>query len=358
MDSDNEIFKCLMREKSAVNYAREIWVDNVKVVACILVVLGHFFQSMVASEIIADSNLYEWFNTTIYYFHVPLFFICSGYLYQRYSKVNNFRAWKSNVLKKLVALGIPYFTFSTATWVLKTIFSGAVNSELGGIFETLFVRPTSPYWYLYALFFIFLVTPTFADERMAATGLVVALAFKIFTLIGGGGSVLVILYILNYEIWFVMGMELCMVRFRDRSKTGWAAAGTVMGILFLALSVLIYCFDVSFTGMSFLLGVMACMAVILVIAGTFEDGRQNRIFGFLAKYTMPIFLMHTLFAAPVRIILLKFDIFNPLVHMTLGITISFVGPIIAALIMEKTVYLEFFLYPQKVVRRVKSSGKR
>lgn len=25
---------------------REIWVDNVKVIACILMVLGHFFQSM------------------------------------------------------------------------------------------------------------------------------------------------------------------------------------------------------------------------------------------------------------------------------------------------------------------------
>ncbi len=34
-----------MSEKTAVR-TREKWVDNVKVVACILVVLGHFFQSM------------------------------------------------------------------------------------------------------------------------------------------------------------------------------------------------------------------------------------------------------------------------------------------------------------------------
>ena len=59
---------------------RDYWVDNVKVLACILVVLGHFFQSMVKADIIADNSLYQWFNTTIYYFHVPLFFICSGYL--------------------------------------------------------------------------------------------------------------------------------------------------------------------------------------------------------------------------------------------------------------------------------------
>ena len=57
---------------------REKWVDDVKVIACILVVVGHFFMSMVQSGILPDSNLHEWFITTIYYFHVPLFFICSG----------------------------------------------------------------------------------------------------------------------------------------------------------------------------------------------------------------------------------------------------------------------------------------
>ena len=77
-----------MSKKTAVR-TREKWVDDVKVIACILVVLGHFFQSMTKANILPENNLYGWFNTTIYYFHVPLFFICSGYLYQKYSKVNS-----------------------------------------------------------------------------------------------------------------------------------------------------------------------------------------------------------------------------------------------------------------------------
>ena len=50
--------------------SREIWVDNVKIIACILVVLGHFFQSMVAAGIMNDTSLYRWFNQTIYMFHI------------------------------------------------------------------------------------------------------------------------------------------------------------------------------------------------------------------------------------------------------------------------------------------------
>lgn len=88
-----------MSEKTAAR-TREKWVDDVKVIACILVVLGHFFQSMTKSNILPENGLYQWFNTTIYYFHVPLFFICSGYLYQKYSKVNSVGSWCKNVAKK------------------------------------------------------------------------------------------------------------------------------------------------------------------------------------------------------------------------------------------------------------------
>ena len=174
-----------MNKQIAVK-TREKWVDDIKVIACILVVLGHFFQSMTKASIMPENDLYKWFNTTIYYFHVPLFFICSGYLYQKYSKVNRVGRWRRNVAKKMLALGVPYATFTTATWVLKKVFSSSVNDQIGGLGDTLFLHPTAPYWYLYALFFIFLVTPTFNSVKVAATGLVVALTAKGLILTGGG----------------------------------------------------------------------------------------------------------------------------------------------------------------------------
>mgnify|MGYP004567887917 CR=1 FL=1 len=174
-----------MSEKTAVR-TREKWVDDVKVIACILVVLGHFFQSMTKANILPENDWYKWFNTTIYYFHVPLFFICSGYLYQKYSKVNSVDSWFRNVVKKALALGVPYATFTTAVWVLKKLFSSSVNDQIGGLGDTLFFHPTAPYWYLYALFFIFLVTPTFCSVKAAAVGLAAALVAKALILIGGG----------------------------------------------------------------------------------------------------------------------------------------------------------------------------
>jgi fucose 4-O-acetylase-like acetyltransferase len=334
-----------MSEKTAVR-TREKWVDDVKVIACILVVLGHFFQSMTKANILPENNLYGWFNTTIYYFHVPLFFICSGYLYQKYSKVNSVDGWCKNVAKKALALGVPYLTFSTATWLLKTMFADSVNKQADSLFSTLVVNPSAPYWYLYALFFIFLVTPTFSSVKATAVGLIVALAAKVLILTGGS-SIYAVSTVLSNEIWFVLGMSICAFNVQLKGKR---VQGTICELLFVILSIVVYTVEISGGVISFAMGLLACVAVILMVAG-FEE-KFSRGMDFLAKYTMPIFLMHTLFAAPMRSVLLKMGITNTVVHIVLGLAISFAGPIIAAWIMKKTKWLEFFLYPNKFIRKV------
>ena len=332
---------------------RELWVDNVKVVACILVVLGHFFQSMTQADVLPANDLYQWFNQTIYYFHVPLFFICSGYLYQKLSVVDDVHSWGKNVLKKLLVLGVPYFTFSFATWLLKTLFASSVNSQIGGLADTLLLHPTSPYWYLYALFFLFLITPTFQTKRMASWGLIIALAFKVFEIIGGDG-VQAVSYILSNEIWFVIGMCLSIFGFRSSLNKVGLLVPTIGEVLFLVLSVVVYMVGIDQGIVSFLLGLLACGSIVVAIAKLYEDKNQPVLFGILAKYTMPIFLMHTLFAAPLRSILMKIGIENAVIHVVLGLGISFAGPIIAAWIMKKTKWLEFFLYPNKILMKARS----
>ena len=194
--------------------------------------------------------MYKWFNTTIYYFHVPLFFICSGYLYQKYSKVNELKSWKRNVAKKALALGVPYVTFTTAIWILKTVFSGSVNDQICGLGDTLLLHPTALYWYLYALLFIFLVTPTFSTAKMASIGLVAAVAVKAYILTGGTG-IYVVSTVLANEIWFVLGMSICVFDVQIRGKK---LQGTVIGLLFVGLSVAVYMADIQNSAMSFVLG--------------------------------------------------------------------------------------------------------
>ena len=188
-------------------------------------------------------------------------------------------------------------------------------------------------------------TPTFSSVKTASVGLIVALAAKVLILTGGGYAVYAVSTVLSNEIWFVLGMSICVFNVQLKGRK---VQGMICGVLFIILSIMVYTAEISSSAVSFVMGLLACVAVIMMVAG-FEE-KFGRGMDFLAKYTMPIFLMHTLFAAPLRSILMKIGIENAVIHVVLGLGISFAGPIMAAWIMKKTKWLEFFLYPNKFVK--------
>lgn len=49
---------------------------------------------------------------------------------------------------------------------------------------------------------------------------------------------------------------------------------------------------------------------------------------------------------------MKIGIENAVIHVVLGLGIIFADPIMAAWVMKKTKWLEFFLYPNKFIGKV------
>jgi fucose 4-O-acetylase-like acetyltransferase len=312
---------------------------------------------MTKSNIVAATDIFYWFDQTIYLFHVPLFFICSGYLYQTYSKVNSFSLWKTNCLKKLLDLGIPFLTFATITWALKTVFSSQVNSEVGSLHYSLFVDPLPPYWFLLCLLIMFFITPTFEKTSTKVCLLAVALFFRFSIFIFASTKIPVINQLLYNYFWFILGINLTGFDLNSLFKKKYTlSAALALFLLFAGGSVLIYVQSINNEVITFVLGLMACISVIFIIGSIYSSNMQTKLFGFFAKYTMPIFLMHTIFAATLRAVLLKLSITNSAIHIVAGLIISFAGPIIAAIIMNKTIYLEFFLYPVRTIKRIKKGN--
>ena len=62
---------------------------------------------------------------------------------------------------------------------------------------------------------------------------------------------------------------------------------------------------VSFEEMNFLMGLLACTAVVGVAVAKDKNHKQSVVVSWLAQYTMPIFLMHSIFAATLQSVLLK-----------------------------------------------------
>lgn len=334
--------------RSQSSRTRETWIDVIKVIACILVFVGHFFQSMVRSGLMEPTVVYEWFQSTIYSFHVPLFFICSGYVYQKYSVVDSFPSWLRSITKKAISFGVPYFVFSLATLFLKQIAGDYANVSNGGVLHSLLIEPMPPYWYLYTSLFVFAITPTIKSKKQVALITLLTLLIKFSIQFNDGDDFpFIISSLFEYEFWFLVGIDLAVLGVSRKA----ARILLPVGALFFPLSI-----AASFLGLSgdslimFIVGLLAC---VFVCSGAYlahcSNNGPTTLMGAAIRYTFPVFLMHTIFAAGVRALLLKIGILNLGVHILFGLTASVVGPILAMIVMTKLKPLDGIVYPYQYV---------
>lgn len=159
---------------------RYYWIDSLKGMAIILVVIGHL--NSISSEL----------NQYIYSFHMPLFFFISGYLFnfEKYTDIG-----KEYILKKIYSLIIPYFFFSIISYLFYIIMDSLYQPQIQnievfkeGIFFNLYVIVCSasgylintPLWFLPCLFITevsFFILRKYFKRNYALLFIIIAFSF-------------------------------------------------------------------------------------------------------------------------------------------------------------------------------------
>jgi len=133
--------------------ARILWIDNLKAIGIFLVVWSHH-----------ELEMPPFLLKYIYAFHMPLFFIVSGYLFQpsRYENANAF------LRRRVRTLVVPYLIFSLITytfWAAKTVVRSGARIPISDFLLPLLGIPVSsnglifmahnpPLWFLTCLFVV------------------------------------------------------------------------------------------------------------------------------------------------------------------------------------------------------------
>lgn len=121
------------------------WVDNVKGIAMISVVLCHVVSGLY------EANLYPEANTVLYairnvcnIFPMPLFCMTSGYLY---SKAYMYDKGKERLLRQIKNLLSIYILWCWIMGLFKIAMSGSVNFEVRPIdLALIWFKPIGVYW--------------------------------------------------------------------------------------------------------------------------------------------------------------------------------------------------------------------
>ena len=118
---------------------RQYWIDWCKVFGIYLVVLGHFSYGI--------GSLYLWFYT----FHMPLFFIISGYLCS-----SKQRSISEELIHNTKTLFLPYLALVTIGWFLERAVCVLSKNEYEGSFILSLIGlpcgKVNPMWFVYCLF--------------------------------------------------------------------------------------------------------------------------------------------------------------------------------------------------------------
>ncbi len=132
-----------MRERTGRTAGRVEWLDTAKGVGIILVVLAHALPK--------THFLWIWINQ----FHMPLFFMISGYLYS--TKPD----WKRFAVRKMRTLWIPFVFTSTITRVISSILGNGSGWGVKSIIRMLLLLEAGPMlgaiWFLRVLLYALLL---------------------------------------------------------------------------------------------------------------------------------------------------------------------------------------------------------
>lgn len=330
---------------------RNILVDKLKGYACFLVLFGHVIMGIRLSGI----NIPPFFKGVelfVWSFHVALFFFLSGVVYKETGEWRGKKTRIGFIKHKLFNLGIPYVVFSTV-YILINSFVGQANTNFA-VSDILFIwkTPVAQYWFLYALFFLFCIWACFS-------GLIKNWLITLIVLLFGYLLPLFGVKLGTFDIVFYSALAFgigTFIDFKELPKLPTSLKCIVILFHITVGTVLIIFGKIEnavFKEIMILFGIYSSILFISLIQNV---KFISRFLLFINKYSLQIYLLHTIFTAGIRIILIRFSITNWVLHVIIGTVCGIFFSVLVSVITKKIRFLNFFFFPTKTIKELKEKS--
>ena len=330
---------------------RNVLVDKLKGYACFLVLFGHVIMGIRVAGINIP-HFFEGLEKFIWSFHVPLFLFLSGVVYRITGEWRGKKTRLGFIYNKLLSLGIPYVVFSAIYIAINSLVGEAnTNSSITdilGIWKT----PVAQYWFLYALFFLFCIWALLSGifKNWQITLVVVLIGYLVPILGGSLGSLEFIFY---SALAFGVGTS---VDFSKLTKLPIFAKILVI-LSHIAASIVIISLGKTeapiFKEIMLLFGIYASIMFISLIQ---DIAPVSSFLSFMNKYSFQTYLLHTIFTAGIRIILLRVNVTEWWIHVIVGTLCGIFFSVLVSIIAKKLKFPDFFFFPTRFIKTPKKKN--
>lgn len=305
---------------------KSLEIETLRGLACLLLVLYHVIGPLGGGLKIDVGSPYRVLADSMVYIRMPLFTFISGYIYSIYKiRGNDFSAFFIGKVRRLI---VPLFFVGIPFSVLQAIGPG-VNKDLS-LMEALlsFYTPVNHFWFLQAVFIIFMFVGVLQWLAMLQTTMrlyllflfsAVAFLMPAFTtdVFGINGAV----YLFPF---FITGM-ICQEKGSVLKQKLKVIGPLVFVLIFFSL---LYFAAVdrelvvdrrSVAGL-----VVGCISCVML----FSSNVRSKPLVWLGNYSYSIFLYHVLFAASSRFALNRLGISDSSVLVFSGALVGLLGPVV------------------------------
>uniref|UniRef100_A0AB33JFL7 Acyltransferase family protein n=1 Tax=Prevotella sp. GTC17262 TaxID=3236797 RepID=A0AB33JFL7_9BACT len=276
--------------------------DKLKIIATLLVVLGHVTRMYSGASIIEmpHESILMWLTDFIYSFHMPLFVFISGAIYYIGKRENGkYKDECKFILSKVERLLIPYLCFAIL-WVLPTmLYLGKVETDLLSYIRQSYLLGINSrhLWYLMMIFVLFIAFNHFESYFYRYTkfsgGIFLFLHFLSYV----APSYFQISATLKYLIYFYFGYIYKQKDLEDCLKNRYSIIFVILHLVFVLLQYTMI-EDISFIHpiinlITSLFGIIAAVFIVLnfQLKGVFFKKVLNYSYGIYLYHPMIIYLL-------------------------------------------------------------------
>lgn len=330
---------------------REAWLDGLKGFAILLVILGHVLSGYLDAWAFPDAyaSFYH-VRTWIYSFHMPLFFILSGYTFTlAYYRDGKLRA--GGFFRQMFNLFWIYTLFALLQWWTKQLVPDLVNEAYDeNTLRNMYLEPLGNYWYLYVLFIFYGLAALIRLPRwnplwfllFGASAVVAADACMDWTQLT--------LYRIIYHLpFFMLGSILCRNKklLKNPQLLGISA-------MFLSVAAVLYIllYNRNWYGNWQYLIALYTSYVMLWQFYRFPRLSGFPLFRLCGKHCLELYLLHTFFTAGLRPLLPLWGITTPWLSVWVNFLISTGLSLLLAVLAGKIPAMDMVFRPARLLGRL------
>lgn len=302
-------------------------VETLRGLACILLVGFHVVggKPYTGLRIEDPDSLYRLVTDALAYLRMPLFTFISGYVYAMRPFHDDARRFIRGKVRRLL---VPMLVVGTLFALVKTFTPGTNTPLAPADFLTLHMIPVEHFWFIEALFWIFMLVMLLEMSGLLSTGrrfiavLVAAAAVHVFWQ--------------QPPIWFALSGAVYLLPFFlfGAACKRFRAAIFQPVVLWPAGGLVTLCIVVAMLGVTGVVERTPDRSVVALVVGggtgllLLASQWKQRGLTMIGAYAYSIYLFHVFAAAPSRIILERLGVTHTFLLLVVGMVCGLVGPII------------------------------